>query len=193
MMLSRSAPLLCSLKSVTPIPFLLLASLPAIAATTADIETVKNASPPRIQSGVSPRQVRAAGQQPTCSGVPLPDIEAANVSISGSGKQGKVHTVNVGVVNRGQCATGKFSIRASLRIQATGVDKTIDLGRKGAPSLQPCRKRPCNSSHSVSFRFTPAYNHALYTVSVDVDDTESINEFREDNNQIVDELRIQNN
>jgi hypothetical protein len=165
-----------------------------LAATTTSETPTKNAKPIRINPGVSPRQVRTAGQQPTCSGAPLPDIAVQGINIDGPRKPGKIHKVTVSVVNQGQCATGKFAIKATMRVQGQGVDKPVNLGNRGVPSLQPCRSKNCaEASFSTTFSFRPAYNHALYTVTVEADAGNSVSEFRENNNKIVDEMRIQNN
>ena len=155
---------------------------------------VRITAPLKINTTIKPRQVTAAGhKQPVCEGVPLPDIEAKNIRIEGSRKQGTPHKVVVHMVNNGQCATGKFKIKAKMRIQASGIDKVVQLGTKGARSLKPCRSKPCGeSSLSVVFRFTPQYNHAFYDVTVDVDSANKVNEFRENNNQLRIDLKIQN-
>jgi hypothetical protein len=139
-----------------------------------------------------PARATAAGhQQPVCSGTPLPDIATTNMTIGGPRKQGKSHKVTVNFVNRGQCATGKFTVKASMKIQASGVNKIEQLGTKGAPSLKPCRSKPCgDATSSVSFTFVPQYNHAFYDITVDVDAKNVVNEFRENNNQIRGDMRI---
>lgn len=156
---------------------------------------VRKTAPVKTQSKpINPRQARAAAMaQPVCAGAPLPDIDVTDLRLSGSGKQGKAHQVTVDIINGGQCATGKFSIKASMRIQGQGIDKVVQLGRKGVPSLKPCRKDPCSgASSSVVFRFTPQYNHALYGITVEADPGNNINEFRENNNSAQVDLRIQN-
>jgi len=155
--------------------------------------SVRKSTPAKITPMVKPQQVTAAGhQQPVCEGEPLPDIETENITINGSGKHGESHEAIVAIVNHGQCATGAFSIRATMRIQAQGIDKVEQLGTKYAPSLNPCRSKSCaEASYSAVFTFIPQYNHALYDVTVDADADNNVNEFRENNNTIHDDLRIQ--
>jgi hypothetical protein len=154
---------------------------------------VRNPAPAKIRPVVKPLRATVAGhQQPVCEGTPLPDIEAKNLKIEGSGKPGESHTIIVSVVNRGQCATGIFSIKAAMRIQAQGIDKVVQLGTKGAPSLKPCKSETCSeASHSLVFTFIPQYNHAFYDVTVDVDAGNNVSEYRENNNRIRGDLRIQ--
>ena len=80
-----------------------------------------------------------------------------------------------------------------MRIQASGIDKTVNLGSKGVPSLKPCRNDNCSeASHGFGFKFKPTHNHALYIVTVEADAGNGVNEFREDNNREQVDLRIQN-
>ena len=142
----------------------------------------------------------AGVHQPVCEGAPLPDIEILHGSgMSGSAvlnSSGGIDVVqpfsfSVVVINRGQCATGIFSIKAEMRVQASGVDKVVQLSSKGAPSLKPCRTSNCSDSrHSVRFEFTPKHNHGYYDFTIEADASHSINEFNEENNEIHDDLRI---
>lgn len=171
-----------------------------LAATTSDKTVspqrvpIRTTTPPKIKTTVKPQQARSAGhQQPVCTGAPLPDIDVTDIRIDGPRKHGKSHNAEVYFVNSGQCATSKFTVKASMRIQASGVDKTVQLGTKGAPVLKPCRSKPCgDASHSVSFSFVPQYNHAFYDITVEVDAANVVNEYREDNNKIQGDLKIQN-
>lgn len=139
-------------------------------------------------------------QQPTCEGTPLPDIEMLpDIRLRGSsvpdGADGLEvvlpFSISVIVVNRGQCDSGAFSIKAKMRIQAPGVDKIVQLGSKGAPSLKTCRTSNCgDSTHGVRFDFTPQYNHAYYNFTVEADASHSINEFNEENNITDQEFKI---
>jgi hypothetical protein len=205
MILHKPAPMLFRLKSLIIISLLLLMPLAGHAQDLLSLTLqekkislqrapVRNSAPAKIRPVVKPRQARAAGhQQPVCEGAPLPDIEAKNLRIEGSRKPGESHTITVDIVNGGQCATGKFSIKATMRIQAQGIDKVVQLGTKGAPSLKPCKNETCSgASVSLVFTFTPQYNHAFYDVTVDVDAGNNVSEFREDNNRIRGDLRIQN-
>ncbi|ATX82990.1 CARDB protein [Mariprofundus ferrinatatus] len=157
--------------------------------------------PVQATTAISPQTLSSASfQQPTCEGAPLPDIEA----LYGSGIQGGAvlnssggitvtlpFSVPVIVVNRGQCDTGIFSVKAEMRVQAQGVDKVVQLGSKSIHSLPPCRSKGCGEAkESVRFDFTPQYNHALYSFTIEADATHSIDEFNEDNNEIEPELRI---
>jgi subtilase family serine protease len=141
---------------------------------------------------VRPTELTAAGlQQPVCEGAPLPDLAISGINVSGSGRAGESHSVSVTVVNRGQCASGPFSVTASMQVQADNVGENIALGSKSQLSLNPCTSAYCNeASRSVSFAFLPAYNHALYRLEVEADSQNSINEFNEKNNKIAEELRI---
>ena len=116
-----------------------------------------------------------------------------NIQIYGPGRHGEVHDVSVNVVNKGQCDSGPFAIHVKMRVQAQGVDQMVEIGNKGMASLEPCRSSGCaEASHSESFSFTPQYNHALYDITVEVDSTDSVNEFNEKNNEIRRDLRIDN-
>jgi len=131
--------------------------------------------PKQFSTMLKPGTVTQVGvHQPTCEGTPLPDIEA----LHGSGIQGssvlnssggitvtQPFSVPVIVVNRGQCDTGIFSVKAEMRVQAPGVDKVVQLGSRGIRSLPPCRSKNCgDSKDSTRFDFTPQNNHALYTL-----------------------------
>ncbi|MES0370817.1 MAG: CARDB domain-containing protein [Mariprofundaceae bacterium] len=139
-------------------------------------------------------------KQPVCEGTPLPDIEMLpDIRMRGSsvpdGADGLEvilpFSISVIVVNRGQCDTGRFSIKANMRIQAPGVDKVVQLGSKGAPSLKSCRTSNCgDSTHGVRFDFTPQYNHGYYNFTVEADASHSINEFNEENNVTDQEFKI---
>jgi len=157
--------------------------------------------PAQISTMIKPGTVTQADiHQPTCESAPLPDIEA----LYGSGIQGGSvlnssggitvtlpFSVPVIVVNRGQCDTGIFSVKAEMRVQAQGVDKVVQLGSKSIRSLPPCRSKSCNEAkESISFDFTPEYNHALYSFTIEADATHSIDEFNEDNNEIEPDFRI---
>jgi len=130
---------------------------------------VQKTAPVKLNPTINPQQARVAGyKQPLCTGAPLPDIDAKDLRIEGSGKHGQPHRVKLIIVNHGQCETGKFSIKASMRIQGQGIDEIVQLGSRGAPSLKPCKSETCSeASHSVAFKFTPQYNHALYDITVD--------------------------
>ncbi len=156
---------------------------------------VRRPTPAKVTPLIKPQQVTVSGhQQPVCEGEPLPDIEIENITINGSGKNGESHEANVTIVNHGQCATGVFSIKGAIRIQAQGIDRVEQLGVKYAPSLEPCRSESCvEASYSAVFTFIPQYNHALYDITVDADADKNVNEFRKNNNSIHDDLRIQIN
>jgi len=152
---------------------------------------------------LSPQQVTPTGfQQPVCEGAPLPDIEVLpNIGMYGSSTLNAAGNfevvipfyISVGIINRGQCATGRFTIKVEMRVQAQGVDKVVQLGPKGVASLQPCRSRSCRDTgerKSVRFEFTPEYNHAIYQFTVEADASHSINEFNEENNEVLYDMRI---
>jgi hypothetical protein len=204
MILHKSATMLFRLESLIIISLLLLMPLAGQAqdllSFTSSEKTispqrapVKKSAPAKIRPMVKPQQARAAGhQQPVCEGEPLPDIETKDLRIEGSGKHGESHKITVEIVNSGQCASGAFSIKATMRIQAQGIDKVVQLGTKGAPSLKPCKNESCDeASYSLVFTFIPQYNHAFYDVTVDVDAGNNVSEFRENNNRIRGDLRIQ--
>ena len=151
-------------------------------------------SKPSVATTISPQHMTATAlQQPTCEGAPLPDLMINNIQIYGPGRHGEEHEVSVNVVNKGQCDSGPFAIHVKMRVQAQGVDKMVEIGNKGVGSLEPCRSAGCaEASHSESFSFTPQYNHALYSITVEVDSTDSVNEFNEKNNEINRDLRIDN-
>jgi len=204
MILHKSATMLFRLESLIIISLLLLMPLAShaqdlLSLTLQEKKTglqgapVRKSAPAKIRPVVEPQQATAAGhQQPVCEDAPLPDIEAKNLRIEGSRKPGESHTITIDIVNRGQCATGAFSIKATMRIQAQGIDKVVQLGTKGAPSLKPCKSETCSeASYSLVFTFIPQYNHAFYDVTVDVDAGNNVSEFRENNNRIRGDLRIQ--
>jgi hypothetical protein len=201
MKLHKSAAMLFRLESLIIISLLLLMPIAGHAqdllSFTSQEKTrapARRSAPAKIIPVVNnPLQATAAGhQQPVCEGAPLPDIEAKDLRIEGSGKHGESHSITVDIVNSGQCATGAFTIKASMKIQAQGIDKVVQLGTKGAPSLKPCENETCNeASYSLGFTFVPQYNHAFYDITVDVDAGNKVSEFRENNNRIRGDLRIQ--
>jgi len=153
----------------------------------------KRPAPTQLSPLLSPQHATPAGtQQPVCEGTPLPDLVAKNLTVDGSGLPGDPHTITVSVVNHGQCASGRFAIKAYVRIQGQGVDKVEQLGSKGAPSLEPCRSDTCSeASYSTVFNFVPQYNHAYYDFTVEVDSGNNVNEFSENNNEVRNDLSVQ--
>jgi hypothetical protein len=155
----------------------------------------KKIVPVQATTRVRPSELTASGlQQPVCEGAPLPDLAISEVNIDGPERAGESHTVNVTVVNRGQCASGPFNISASVRVQASDVARVDALENKNSLSLQPCRSAGCNEAEeSFKFQYVPQYNHALYRFSLQVDPGNVVNEFNEKNNVLSQELRVDTN
>jgi hypothetical protein len=134
----------------------------------------------------------AGNQQPMCDGAPLPDITFSSLTFGGSGRLNETQDLTVTVVNTGQCASGKFSVKATLRIQNENTDSTMVLGSKGIGSLDPCRSSSCaEASDSVTFWYKPESKFTLYDFTIEADAGNNVNEFNEDNNFIYNSLRYQ--
>jgi hypothetical protein len=139
-----------------------------------------------------PLKATASGQQqPVCESAPLPDLTVSDITISGPGEPDRQHGISLTVSNKGQCASGVFTVKATVRIQSSTIDKVLTIGTRGVGSLQPCRSSTCSEAQqSLSFDFIPQYNHALYNFTVEADPGNVIKEFNEDNNTVVNDLRI---
>lgn len=139
--------------------------------------------------------------QPRCNEPALPDITIESFKFSGSAgtwQPSQKYRVGVVVKNIGQCETGVFLVKLSVRLQVPSIrnDETLPVGTKKVYSIQPRRTGVSEGTSEVWFDYVPGdYQWAQYTFTAVADSTNHIQEFDEANNektstdQVVDTLR----
>ena len=143
---------------------------------------------------VSVQQVKF--EQPVCEGRPLPDIVATGISFFGIARPGEELRIQTGFANRGQCATGPFtvSLEVYVQIQSENYYQRLEVGKVTLHSLAPCREKNCGdgASKGITFKYQlldKDYVYYDFTVVADYDN--QVEEFIEDNNEIYKDLRVE--